>query len=57
MTAGQRLALRRAAVQFGVLECKDVNSAFVTGGTQERGVMAEVDAGRNKQSRRGILRG
>lgn len=57
MTAGQRLALRRAAVQFGVLECKDVNGAFVTGGTQERGVMAEVDAGRNKQNRRGILRG
>lgn len=51
MTGRQRLVLRRAAVQFGVFECKDVNGAFVTGGTQERGVMAEVDAGENKQSR------
>lgn len=39
------LALRRAPVQFGVFECKDVNGAFVTGGAQEGGVMAEVDAG------------
>lgn len=41
--------LRRATVQFGVFECKDVNCAFVTGGTQERRVMAEVDAERMKE--------
>lgn len=38
--------LRRAAVQFGVFQCKDVNCAFITGGAQERGVMTEVDAGK-----------
>lgn len=51
----QRLVLRRAAVQFGVFECEDVNCAFVAGGTQERRVMAEVDAGKNKQIRQGGL--
>lgn len=37
-------ALRRAPIQSGVLQCKNVNSAFVTRSTQEGRVMAEVDA-------------
>lgn len=37
-------ALRRAAVQLGVLQSKDVHSALVAGGTEEGGIMAEVDA-------------
>lgn len=44
----ERLFLRRATVEFGVFQCKDVNCAFVTGGTEEGGVVAEVDAGENK---------
>lgn len=54
-TGRKRLALRRAAVQFGVLECKDVNGAFVAGGTQERRVMAEVDAGGKKTKQTGRM--
>lgn len=42
------LVLRGAAVEFGVFESKDVNCAFITGGTQEGRVVAEVDAGNKK---------
>ena len=42
------VVLRRATVQFCVFECEDVNGAFVAGGAQERRVVAEVDAGKNK---------
>lgn len=45
MTHSEDGSLRRAPVQFGVFQCKDVNSAFVTGGAQEGGVMAEVYTG------------
>lgn len=38
-------SLRWASVQFGVFQCKDVNSAFVTRGAQEGGVVAEVYTG------------
>lgn len=48
-TGGQGSVLRGAAVEFSVFECEDVNGAFVTGGTEERGVMAEVDAGKIKE--------
>lgn len=51
MTGGQGSVLRGAAVEFCVFECEDVNGAFVTGGTQERGVMAEVDAGKVNKAR------
>lgn len=44
-------SLRRAPVQFGVLQCKDVNSAFITGGTQEGGVVAEVYTGEVKEKK------
>ena len=47
----ERSVLRRAAVEFGVFEGKDVNCAFVTGGAEERGIVAEVDAGENKPGR------
>lgn len=40
----QKPVLRWAAVKFGVFKSEDVDGAFVTGCTQERGVMAEVDA-------------
>ena len=51
VTGGQGSVLRGAAVEFCVFECEDVNGAFVTGGTQERGVMAEVDAGKVNKAR------
>lgn len=47
-----KVVLRGATVQFGVFEGEDVNRAFVTGGTEKWRVMAEVDAGENKQSTR-----
>lgn len=50
-TGGQGSVLRGAAVEFSVFECEDVNGAFVTGGTEERGVMAEVDAGKINKTR------
>lgn len=44
--AGGRGYSRRAAVEAGVLEGKDMDRALITGSAQEGGVMAEVDAGR-----------
>lgn len=44
----QAEVLRRASVEFGVLQSKDVDGAFVAGGTQEGRVVAEVDAERGK---------
>lgn len=44
----EEVSLRWASVQFGVFQCKDVNSAFVTGGAQEWGVVAEVYTGEDK---------
>lgn len=37
---------RRAAVEAGILEGKDMDRALITGSAQEGRVMAEVDAGR-----------
>lgn len=55
-TGGQGSVLRGAAVEFSVFECEDVNGAFVTGGTEERGVMAEVDAGKINKTREKAVR-
>lgn len=43
---GGRGYSRRAAVEAGILEGKDMDRALITGSAQEGGVMAEVDAGR-----------
>ena len=37
-------ALRRPAVEFCVFKSKNVHSSLVTGGTEERRIMTEVDA-------------
>lgn len=34
---------RRTAVEAGIFESKDMHCALITGGTQEGGVMAEID--------------
>lgn len=46
--SSRQVSLRWAPVQFGVFQCKDVNGAFVTGGAQEGGVVAEVYTGEEK---------
>lgn len=41
---------RRAAVKAGVFKSKDMDSALVTGSTEEGGVMAEVNAARQTRN-------
>lgn len=47
--------LRRAAVQFGVLQGEDVDGSFVAGGAQEGRVVAEVDAGRRADVQEDVM--